>query len=563
MTAITAIRRRLGATAWWLAAGLVAGTTIIIVHTVDGAALRRVTASVVDHPVALLVVVAVYGAAFVLRAVAWCRALPGLSPHHAIAALHVSLGANHLLPLRLGEVLRVTSVTRRAGIAAPAALASTVAMRAADLLSICVLALVLGPGLAVDVLGAWGPLLLALAMLAVVIAGRWSSRRRRRHDDVHAAGPIALLLVIASWMLEAVVVHQAAAWAGAPITVAHAVLVTAIAVAAQVVAVAPAGVGTYEAAATGALVAVGIAPATGLAIAVTAHAIKTAYALLAGAVAAVVPSPSLVGRLQLAPRRPAATTASRPAAAADAPIVLFLPAHDEEATVADVVGRTPDLIAGHPVRCLVIDDGSTDRTAERARAAGAEVIASARNRGLGAAVRRGLDEAVARGAVAVAFCDADGEYAPEELPSLVAPILDGAADYVVGSRFAGTIGRMLPHRRLGNRVLTLALRFVTRTPITDGQSGYRALSRLAAQQARIVHDFNYAQVLTIDLLARDARYAEVPVSYRFRETGRSFVRLGRYLAAVIPAIHHQLNTDVVSLWQAEGHPPHPATRSAR
>jgi hypothetical protein len=289
-------------------------------------------------------------------------------------------------------------------------------------------------------------------------------------------------------------------------------------------------------------------------------AVTTVGTLVTGAVTAAALVPGVLGRVRLAPRRPAAMPVA-PSVAADAPIVLFLPAHNEEATVADVVRRTPHRIADHPVRCLVIDDGSTDRTAERARAAGAEVITFEENRGLGAAVRRGLDEAVARGAVAVAFCDADGEYAPEEVPVLVAPILNGEADYVVGSRFAGTIGRMLPHRRLGNRVLSLVLRFLTRTPISDGQSGYRALSRRAAGQARIVHDFNYAQVLTIDLLARGARYVEVPISYHFRETGQSFVRLGEYLAAVIPAVHHQLSTDVDLPLPAE-EPPRATVRSA-
>jgi hypothetical protein len=63
----------------------------------------------------------------------------------------------------------------------------------------------------------------------------------------------------------------------------------------------------------------------------------------------------------------------------------------------------------------------------------------------------------------------------------------------------------------------------------------------------VIHDFNYAQVLTLDMLARGARYAEVPISYRFRQSGRSFVRLGPYLAAVIPAVYRQLNTDVTPL----------------
>jgi len=219
-----------------------------------------------------------------------------------------------------------------------------------------------------------------------------------------------------------------------------------------------------------------------------------------------------------------------------APVLFFLPAHDEAATIAAVVRRVPAEMVGRPVHCVVVDDGSTDDTAARARAAGAEVLESGRNHGLGAAVRSGLALAATRGAVAVAFCDADGEYAPEELHRLVAPILAGVADYVVGSRFAGRIHRMRPHRRLGNRVLTAGLAWVARQPLTDGQSGYRALSAEAAAAARIAHDYNYAQVLTLDLLSRGFRYAEVPISYRFRRHGRSFVRLGPYLRRVVPAV---------------------------
>jgi glycosyltransferase involved in cell wall biosynthesis len=170
----------------------------------------------------------------------------------------------------------------------------------------------------------------------------------------------------------------------------------------------------------------------------------------------------------------------------------------------------------------------------------------AANRGLGAAVRRGLAEALDRGAAAVAFCDADGEYDPAELQRLVAPILEGRADYVVGSRFTGTIQHMLARRRLGNRLLTRALAFVARTPISDGQSGYRALSRTAATAAEIGHDYNYAQVLTLDMLAKGYRYQEVPITYRYRTTGRSFVRPVHYLRRVTPAIWRQLNPQPTS-----------------
>jgi glycosyltransferase involved in cell wall biosynthesis len=229
------------------------------------------------------------------------------------------------------------------------------------------------------------------------------------------------------------------------------------------------------------------------------------------------------------------------------PVVLFLPAHDEEAAVAAVVGRVPAHVAGHPVRCVVIDDGSTDATAAVSGAAGAEVITLGSNHGLGAAVRVGLADALDRGAAAVAFCDADGEYAPEELERLVRPILAGDADYVVGSRFAGDRRHMRPHRWAGNRALTWWVaaicrrRFAVRG-VSDGQSGYRALSPAAAADAEVVHDFNYAQVLTLDLLAKGYRYAEVPISYRFRSTGRSFVRLVPYLWKVVPAVRRELRS---------------------
>src|SRR4051812_22598924 len=162
------------------------------------------------------------------------------------------------------------------------------------------------------------------------------------------------------------------------------------------------------------------------------------------------------------------------------PIVLVLPARNEAGRVGDVVRRLPPAIAGHPTRCLVVDDGSTDDTAAEAIAAGAFLVHHHPGRGLGAAVLRGLREALALGPVAVAFCDADGEYAPEELDRLVAPVLAGRADYVVGSRFTGDIRRMLPHRRAGNRLLTAALSLLAGRWLTDGQSGYRALAPAAA-----------------------------------------------------------------------------------
>ena len=226
-----------------------------------------------------------------------------------------------------------------------------------------------------------------------------------------------------------------------------------------------------------------------------------------------------------------------------APVVLFLPARDEVATVADVLARTPCTVTvdgrSHPVRTLVVDDGSVDGTGEVALASGADVVRTP-GLGLGAAVGIGLAWGASVGAAAVAFCDADLEYDPAELETLVAPVLTGTADYVVGSRFLGGPRRMKPHRELGNRFLTALTSIATAgrrdVPLTDGQSGYRALSREAAAATVVAHDYNYAQVLTLDLLGRGFRYVEVPITYSHRQVGRSFVRLPTYLRRVLPAM---------------------------
>jgi glycosyltransferase involved in cell wall biosynthesis len=223
------------------------------------------------------------------------------------------------------------------------------------------------------------------------------------------------------------------------------------------------------------------------------------------------------------------------------PVVLLLPTRDEAATVGAIVRRAPRDVRHHPVVVLVVDDGSTDHSAAEAQAAGAHVV-SQPPRGLGAAVRTGLRQALAFDPVAVAFCDADGEYAPEELECLVAPILDGEADYVIGSRFAGTIETMHAHRRFGNRVLTAVVAVLARRMVTDGQSGYRALSSTAADCAEVIHDYNYAQVLTLDLVRKGFRYTEVPISYSFRTEGRSFVKLLPYLRHVVPGVWRELRS---------------------
>ena len=223
-------------------------------------------------------------------------------------------------------------------------------------------------------------------------------------------------------------------------------------------------------------------------------------------------------------------------------LVVLVPAMDEEATIGELLDRISRVrVPGCRLSTLVVDDGSSDRTAEIARGHGAGVVRHESNRGLGAAVRTGLRSAVEEGTDLVAYLDADLEYYPEDVPRIVEPILRGMADYVLGSRFRGESGvrGMRAYRWLGNHVFTALLVLLTQQPITDGQTGMRAFSREAAANDEIVHDYNYAQVLTLDLVRKGYRLLEVPIRYRLREHGASFISW-RYPAKVLPAIWREL-----------------------
>lgn len=223
-------------------------------------------------------------------------------------------------------------------------------------------------------------------------------------------------------------------------------------------------------------------------------------------------------------------------------LAVVIPARDEEASIGELLDRVARVrVPGCELSPFVVDDGSTDRTAEIAAKLGAHVVHHPVNRGLGAAVRTGLRAAVEAGASAVAYMDADLEYYPEDVPHLVEPVLAGRADYVLGSRFLGGVRGMRLYRRLGNYAFTGLVALLARRRLTDGQTGMRAFSAEAAEAAEIIHDYNYAQVLTLDLLRKGFRVEEVPIRYRVREHGESFVRWN-YPIKVLPAIWRELRS---------------------
>ncbi len=211
-------------------------------------------------------------------------------------------------------------------------------------------------------------------------------------------------------------------------------------------------------------------------------------------------------------------------------------ARDEEAAVGSVLAGLPRAVCGLQVDALLVDDGSRDATARIGREHGVRVQSHPASLGLGAALRTGLATAREEGYAAAVYIDGDGEYDPADFEAVLEPVARGRADYVLGSRFLGTRDGMSWHRTLANRASSALLGLLTHTVTSDAQTGYRAFSARALAVARIPHDYNYAQVLTLSLWGRRIDAVEVPITYRRRASGRSFVRYPEYLARVAPAV---------------------------
>lgn len=187
--------------------------------------------------------------------------------------------------------------------------------------------------------------------------------------------------------------------------------------------------------------------------------------------------------------------------------VVVVPAWNE----AQAIGEVLDGLLPRVDAVVVVDDGSSDRTGEVALGRDARVVRHALNRGLGAALATGIRAALAEGADAILTFDADGQHRPEDVPAVLAPIKEGSADVVIGSRLLNPEGMPLV-RRIANRIGNAVTALLFGARVTDSQSGLRAFSRHAAERIEIRTDrMEVSSEIVAEVFRHKLRLAEVPI----------------------------------------------------
>jgi len=219
--------------------------------------------------------------------------------------------------------------------------------------------------------------------------------------------------------------------------------------------------------------------------------------------------------------------------------IAIVPAFNEAGNIGRVIDELRSFDPGLDV--LVVSDGSTDGTHEVARRHGAQVVRLPFNLGIGGAVQTGFQYAWENGYELAVRCDGDAQHDPSELPKVIAPVLAGEADIVVGTRFGGEGSyRSTPGRRIGIRLLALTVSAIARQRVTDTTSGFQALNRkaLALFAADYPHDYPEVEGMVMTIKHR-LRLREVPVRMREREHGSSSITTLRsiyYMARVLLAL---------------------------
>ncbi len=194
-------------------------------------------------------------------------------------------------------------------------------------------------------------------------------------------------------------------------------------------------------------------------------------------------------------------------------LIIQIPCFNEEQTLAIALAALPRELEGFDqVEWLVVDDGSRDGTVRVARAAGVHhVVRHTRNQGLARAFMTGLDACLRLGADVIVNTDADNQYCAADIPALVRPVVDGRADIAVGARPIAVIDHFSPVKKLLQRLGSWVVRAASQTSVADAPSGFRAISRQAAQKLMVFSDYTYTLETLIQAGHKNMAVVSVPV----------------------------------------------------
>lgn len=194
-------------------------------------------------------------------------------------------------------------------------------------------------------------------------------------------------------------------------------------------------------------------------------------------------------------------------------LIIQIPCFNEAGTLAAALGDLPREVPGFEVvEWLVVDDGSTDATRQVARDHGVDhVVGHTSNQGLARAFMTGLDACLQRGADVIVNTDADNQYDAAGIPALVAPVLAGAADIVVGERPIRVIRHFSPLKKALQKLGSWAVQVASKTAIPDAPSGFRAISRTAAQRLVVFSDYTYTLETIIQAGRKNIAITSIPV----------------------------------------------------
>jgi glycosyltransferase involved in cell wall biosynthesis len=212
-------------------------------------------------------------------------------------------------------------------------------------------------------------------------------------------------------------------------------------------------------------------------------------------------------------------------------VIVQIPCLNEEQTLPVTLSGIPRTIAGvDSVQVLVIDDGSSDRTSDVAREHGADhVVRFRKRRGLAQGFMAGLDASLKLGADVIVNIDADNQYKGDEIPRLIAPILEGRAEMVVGDRGVGEVAHFSWTKRRLQRLGSWVVRKVSGTGVPDVTSGFRALTREAALRINIVSEFSYTLESIIQAGKKQLAVAHLPITAQQTRPSRLFGSTWEYV----------------------------------